>query len=493
MSNSFTVSEFFKDFPEARILGDGSRNFSKITSDSRQADGASLFIALKGEETDGHRFIPNVLAQGTGLVVAQEVAPGLESKAVWILTRDTKALFSQIVKKFFDYPERELKLIGITGTNGKTTSTFLIEHLLKGRGDSLLIGTVEYRLKGKRFPSLNTTPGIYDLTRLMREAADEGAKYAVMEISSHALKQRRLSDFTFETAVFSNLTQDHLDYHKTFEDYFASKKLLFTAHRPRHSVINQDDAYGRKLISELRALGREVVTYSVNEPSDSWASQIETDLKQTSFLWNFKGTKTQIVSNLICRHSVYNLLAALTALALEGIRPEELARALLSFPGVPGRMERVLGPEPFSVFVDYAHTPDAFLNVLSSVRQIHPPSRGKIITVFGAGGDRDKTKRPLMAQAAEEYSDRVVITSDNPRTEDPEKILDDVARGLRGSYERIPDRQKAIHAALEIADEKDVVLILGKGHEDYQIIGKEKIHFSDQEVVREWFKVRERV
>jgi len=474
---------------QVKIQGDEDLVLQDMTPNSRAVKPGSLFIALRGEAVDGHRFIPEAIRQGAGAVLCETVPQERFSEVTWIQCRDTKELFPSLAKRFFQDPASRLKLIGVTGTNGKTTTTYLLEHFLAPRGGTLLVGTVEYRLGGRKIPSNNTTPGIFELTALMKEAVDGGLAYGVFEVSSHALKQGRLTGLRFQTAVFTNLTQDHLDYHKTFDDYFDSKKKLFTENTPENSLINQDDPYGARLVGELQKSGSRssrIVTYSAAAPAYSWASEIVLSLNETRFVWNYQGRKYPIASSLICRHSVYNLLAALTAASLAGIPPEDLVSRVKTFPGVPGRMERPLAGLPFSAFVDYAHSPDALENVLSSVRALIPRGQARILTIFGCGGDRDRAKRPLMGQCAEKYSDEVFLTSDNPRTEDPEAILDDIAGALKKPFHRLSDRKQAIETALSAARPGDAVLILGKGHEDYQIFGTKKVHFSDQEIVRQW-------
>jgi UDP-N-acetylmuramoyl-L-alanyl-D-glutamate--2,6-diaminopimelate ligase len=474
---------------EVKIVGDENFVCKDLAVNASAARPGSLFVALRGETVDGHRFIPSAIEQGAGAVLCEEVPSQASSAVTWIQCQSTKRLFPAIAKRFFGDPASRLKLIGVTGTNGKTTTTYLLEHLLGLKGGALLVGTVEYRLKNKKYPSGNTTPGILELTSLMREAVDAGLTHGIFEVSSHALKQGRLKGLRFSTVVFTNLTQDHLDYHKTFEDYFESKRKLFVENGPEHCLINQDDAYGKRLLQELNAprpRTSHILTYSATGPADSWATDIRLNLNQTSFTWNYSSKKIPVVSSLICRHSVYNLLAALTAAAVTGLSPEETALRVQSFPGVPGRMERLGEKLPFSVFVDYAHSPDAFKNVLNSVRDLIPRGTAKILTVFGCGGDRDRGKRPLMGEIAQKYSDAVFLTSDNPRTENPESILDDIAKALKPPFHRNPERKEAIETALGLARAGDAVLILGKGHENYQIFGKEKVHFSDQEVVRQW-------
>ncbi len=487
------ITEFFKCYSDLKIWGNPDQAFSFLTSDSRETKPGCLYVALRGEVRDGHQFIEEAIEKGARAILCETVPRTPSRDITWIQCNDTKEIFPKIVKQFYGDPAKKIKLVGITGTNGKTTVSYLIDFLLNPENNSFLIGTVEYRIKDKRFSASNTTPGIMEMTRLMDLAVKGNIRYGVLEVSSHALKQKRLSDYKFETAIFTNLTQDHLDYHSTLDDYFNSKKKLFSEHTPEKCIINQDDEYGRKLIQDLRAEGREVVTYSIREEADSWASDIISNLDGVSFKWHFRGAVYSITSSLVCNYNVSNLVAALTAVSLEDIQPEEVIPRLTEFQGIPGRMERVGAELPFTVFVDYAHTPDAITNVLRSVSEIKIGEKGKVITIFGCGGDRDKTKRPLMAEAVQNFSDKIFVTSDNPRTENPEQILDNITANLSKPYCRIPDREEAIKKALEDARPHDILLILGKGHEDYQIIGTEKKYFSDKKVVNSWIASKSEV
>jgi UDP-N-acetylmuramoyl-L-alanyl-D-glutamate--2,6-diaminopimelate ligase len=462
-----------------------------ITNNSRSVEPGFLFVALKGVEVDGHKFIDDAVKRGAAAIICETVPETIQKPDIPIVSfSDTSSIFPGLVKRFYNDPASQMSLFGITGTNGKTTVAYLISHLLEQADgqSSLMVGTVEVRLAGKRIAdSLNTTPGILELTRFMDQARQANIHTGILEVSSHALDQGRVLGFEFDVAIFMNLTQDHLDYHQSFDEYYEAKKLLFTQNKSKVKIINQDDVYGRRLIQELRDEGEEVVSFSLRETADSWADNIKSDLGGVSFDWHYGNQTYPVTSSLFCRHNISNLIAALTAVVSAGINPEKAIGALTGFSGVPGRLERVPteGTEA-AVFVDYAHTPDAVLNVCQSVRQIHPREEGALLTVFGCGGDRDRKKRPLMAVAAHDYSDKVYVTSDNPRMEDPEQILDDITAVLTNSYERIADRAEAIRQALKDAGPNDVVLILGKGHEEYQIIGNEKHPFSDQEVVKKY-------
>jgi len=484
------INELFQGLEsEVEILGNPSFTFHSLTASSQEAAPGDLFVALRGEATDGHLYIPQALQRGVGAVVCEKLPEVPEKSVTWVKCRDTKKIFAQLVKRYFDDPAAKLQLIGVTGTNGKTTVTYLLEHLLKDQG-ALLMGTVKYRLANKTVSAGNTTPGIYELTQWMKEATKSRARYGILEVSSHALKQERLAGLRFRTGIFTNLTQDHLDYHGTFEDYYQAKKRLFCELDCEISIVNLDDPYGERLFEELNPNQRKVISYSIGPKGDSFATGIELSLEETSFMWHVREAVHPVKSCLVGRHSVYNLLAALTAALEEGLSPEEALRRIEKFSGIPGRMERVADVLPFCVFVDYAHTPDALKNVLSSAQELTSREGGKIITVVGCGGDRDKAKRPMMGSIAGDYSDTVILTSDNPRTEDPQRILQDMAQGLSGNFESIEDRKNAICTALEVARAGDVVLILGKGHEDYQILGTKKLPFSDREVVEQWSKVQ---
>jgi len=386
------------------------------------------------------------------------------------------------------HPSRELQLAGITGTNGKTTTAYLIASIPEAAGELVaMTGTVEYRLGRKRFKADRTTPEATDMQRLLRQAVEIGCRTAVMECSSQAMDFHRCDELEYAVAVFTNLTRDHLDYHKTMENYWYAKQRLFDGRlgsRPRHSVINVDDPYGVELAEKLERDGLHVIRYAVNADADVTAHDAEFSLDGMKFQLLTSGTEREFRSPLVGAPHLYNTLAAVASGLALGYSLDVITAALENCAGAPGRFERVPHDSDFSVVVDYAHSDDALLNVLRTAREV---VKGKIITVFGCGGDRDRTKRAPMGEAAGSLSDVVILTSDNPRTEDPEQILCDAEEGIRRTgkpYRKISDRTAAINEAISEARSGDLVLIAGKGHEDYQIIGREVFHFDDKEVAR---------
>jgi UDP-N-acetylmuramyl-tripeptide synthetase len=389
---------------------------------------------------------------------------------------------AKLTAEFYGNPSLKIKVVGVTGTNGKTTITYLLEALIKeAKFSPAVIGTINYRFKDKIFPAKNTTPGPVELQSLLMDMSLEGIDYAVMEVSSHALDQDRVEAINFHSAIFTNLTQDHLDYHNTIENYFQAKAKLFRNLKPSSlAIINNDDACAGKLKGLTRA---RIVTYGINTPADITAEDIKFDISHTEFsLVTTKG-KAEFKSGLIGRHNVYNLLAVVAWSVKEGIDFSIAKSALEKFNVVAGRLERIDSDGGFSVFVDYAHTEDALANVIRTLRQL---SRNRIIVVFGCGGERDRTKRPKMGYVVSELADYAIITNDNPRSEDPQEIISGIKMGIKkGNYCVIPDRFEAIKESLILAKPGDVVLVAGKGHEDYQILKDGKRHFDDREVVRE--------
>jgi len=489
-----------------RPAGTVSAEFASVADDHRQAGGGTLFAALRGAKHDGHAWAAEALSKGAAGVlvdrpeVAADLAARFPGRAV-LLTNDTRAVLGRVAAAVAGHPSRRLKVAAVTGTNGKTTTAFLLESVFEAAGlPAALVGTVEVRWPGHVEEAVQTTPGAVTLQNWLGRAVEAGAKSLSIEISSHALDQRRADGLEIDAAIFTNLTRDHLDYHRTMDHYFESKAKLFTellansAKRPRVAVINADDPMGQELAARVRRLpsGPEQLLVFAREKRDGVnvyplraelsAQGISADV-QTPF------GVIPLRSRLIGSYNLSNLLGALAAGAGLGIPPATVARGLELAPPPPGRLERVESNDArdsgLEVLVDYAHTPDALENVLATLR---PVARGRLITVFGCGGDRDATKRPKMAEAAARLSDIVVLTSDNPRTEDPEKILDACEKGFgdftsysgsRG-YIRIRDRRAAIEKAVALAASGDIVLIAGKGHETYQIIGTEKFPFDDR-------------
>ena len=473
---------------DAALSGDGSGLASDVTHDSRQARQGVLFVAIKGHTMDGHRFVADVMRRGAAGIIS-EYDPPSDFGGAWIKVKDAREALAKAAAVINGNPSHELDLVGITGTNGKTTTTYLCFALAEAAGiQPAMLTTVEYRIGEKSEPAVRTTPEASDTNRFLREAVDDGCKMAVMETSSQAIDLHRCDWLRFKVAVFTNLTRDHLDYHHTMENYFDAKKRLFDGRlgeAPGSSVINIDDEWGVKLADELRGAGQRVVTFSQNdEPSaDLSARDIEVSLiRGTSFQLATPAGDRKITSPLVGKPHVYNMLAA-TATALElGYDLDSIVVGLSKCVGAPGRFERVPHEGDFAVVVDYAHTDDALLNTLKTARDL---TQGRIITVFGCGGDRDRTKRVPMGRVAGENSDVVFITSDNPRTEDPLKIIAEIEVGVVETgteYHIVSDRREAIYRAIAHAASGDVVIIAGKGHENYQIVGNDKFHFDDREV-----------
>jgi UDP-N-acetylmuramoyl-L-alanyl-D-glutamate--2,6-diaminopimelate ligase len=468
-----------------------------LKTNSHTCGSGDLFIGMPGTRVDGGEFWQGAIAAGAiGAVISAAAAtahPPTETNCVAI-NADLVAACAALAGAFYHYPARTLKMVGVTGTNGKTTTTHIIEYLLERANISTaLLGTLYTRWQGYQKTATHTTPFAVDLQQQLAQALTAGSRVALMEVSSHALDQGRVLGCPFEVAVFTNLTQDHLDYHENMENYFQAKALLFSpAYLTGRAIVNLDDEYGKKLIAQIptesrsERLRQRVWSYSTTDSTaDLWMSDLE--CKQTGVTGKLHTPQGEIFfdSPLVGDYNLENLLAAVgTALHL-GMNLETIVAAVASFPGVPGRMERVqISPaQDITTIVDYAHTPDSLESLLVAAR---PFITGKVICVFGCGGDRDRTKRPLMGKIAAELADLVIVTSDNPRTEDPAQILKDVVAGIDRSagIEVIADRAAAIAHAISIARSGDGVLIAGKGHEDYQILGTEKIHFDDREQAR---------
>ena len=473
----------------AQLFGDGASITLDVTHDSRQAREGTLFVAIKGETMDGHRFVEDVMRRGAAGIIS-EYDPPADFAGAWLKVEKAREALAKAATVINGDPSHQLNLVGITGTNGKTTTTYLCFALAEAAGQRpAMLTTVEYRIGEKSEEAVRTTPEASDTNRFLREAVDAGCSVAVMEASSQAIDLHRCDWLRFKIAIFTNLTQDHLDHHVTMENYFDAKKKLFDGRlgeRPGASIINIDDEWGVKLADELRGDDEKVVTFSQRGEADMTAESIKVSLiKGTSFVLKTPTTQIEVTSPLVGRPHVYNMLAA-TATALElGYDLDAIVKGLSTCVGAPGRFERVPHDGDFAVVVDYAHTDDALLNTLKTAREL---TDGRIITVFGCGGDRDRSKRRPMGEAAGEYSDIVVITSDNPRNEDPLKIISEIEVGVKEKtsvYEVIPDRREAIYRAIAAAKSDDVVIIAGKGHENYQIIGADKFHFDDREIALE--------
>jgi UDP-N-acetylmuramoyl-L-alanyl-D-glutamate--2,6-diaminopimelate ligase len=475
------------------LEGDAGARVFDVTHDSRQVESGWLFVAIQGEKADGNRFVRDVEQRGAVGVVSELERPA-DFRGGWIRVGEARRALALAAAEAHGHPSRELKLVGVTGTNGKTTAAYLIASVAEAAGlTTALVSTVEYRVAGERQAALHTTPEASDVERLLRRAVEAGCGVAVMEASSQALDLRRCDALRYEVAAFTNLTRDHLDYHGTMGAYFAAKRRLFDGslgEPPRTSVVNVDDEHGARLYEELKAAGRRVLRYALDKQAEVTARGVEFSMGGTRLTLRTPEGEREVLSPLVGRPHVYNILTAAGCAHALGLGLEETAAALGSCGGAPGRFERVAHAGDFAVVVDYAHTDDALRNVLRTARDV---ASGRVITVFGCGGDRDRTKRAPMGEAAAGLSDVVIATSDNPRTEDPEAILRDVEEGLRASgqpYLKIVDRREAIRRAVAEARAGDIVVIAGKGHEDYQIVGTEKRHFDDREVAREMLAER---
>jgi len=462
-----------------------------VEYDSRRVRQGSLFVAFRGGTTDGNHYLPQAVAQGASAIVTDSAsgfsaATAYPDLAVIEVEQGRRAL-AAIAANFFAHPEAQLKLSGVTGTNGKTTTAFLLEAMLRHQGrKTVLAGTIEYHAAGRILPAPHTTPESRDLLELFREGVDGGATEAVMEVSSHALDQERTAGLTFDVAIFTNLTRDHLDYHHTMEDYFAAKRKLFES-SPRVAILNVDDPYGVRLKAESSS--RLVYTYGLQQ-GDFHANNLYMAPAGMRFTLATPQGEVPLATRLTGKINVYNLLAASAAAMARGLSFEEVAQGAASLDFVPGRFQSVDCGQNFAVVVDYAHTDDALRNIIAVAREFVDKGGGRVITLFGCGGDRDRSKRPLMGQAAGAGSDIVVLTSDNPRGEDPLAIIDQVLPGLSGTPVIVePDRRHAIELAIAQAQPGDLVLLAGKGHEKTQTIGERVIPFDDvaiaQQVLRE--------
>ncbi len=480
------------------VWGNQDVEIRGIRYDSRKIEEGDLFVALKGAKMDGHRYIAKAFEMGAAAVVA-ETPPDINHEGKpWVHVRDARKVMGQLCANFHGHPSRSLKVAGITGTNGKTTTTFLVQHLMEmAQRQCGLIGTVRYETGARKIVAKNTTPESADIHELMAEMVDNVCQGVVMEVSSHGIEQYRVEGVEFDVAVFSNLSQDHLDYHGSMNAYFNTKRRLFEmlntqgGDKKPTMVVNGDDSFGERLLRDEFPNVKKL-SYGFGSGRDFEASEFVSNFEGTQFKLNVKGRSFLVRTPLIGRFNVYNALAALGAATGMGLNLRESIANLAQSPQVPGRMEAVGDNVPFRVFVDYAHTPDALEKACVTLRELNPR---RLITVFGCGGDRDRAKRPLMAKAASRYSDIVILTSDNPRSEDPQQILKDAAKGISGvSFATIEDRKEAIQRAIEGAQAKDVVLIAGKGHETYQEFADRTIDFDDRLIARhcveDWKRAR---
>jgi UDP-N-acetylmuramoyl-L-alanyl-D-glutamate--2,6-diaminopimelate ligase len=475
--------------PLLSFNGDETEDIQGIAYSSKNAQPGFLFAALKGVKKDGIEYVEEALLNGAVAVLSDQAKPENFPKT-WIQVSDTREALALSSANFYSHPSQKMKVIGITGTKGKTTITYILEEILKKSSFTPgVIGTISYRGPGMNVSAALTTPEALDIQRILSEMHAHGVTHCFMEVSSHALDLKRVIGIEFDVVVFVNLSGDHLDYHQTMEKYFeAKRRLFFLNHKKRTAVVNGDDPWGKKLILQL---SKGTKTYGLDPGAM---------VRGENFVLNEKGIEVTVIypeghfsisSPLLGKPNLYNILASMAVALTLNLPISAIQKGIASLTGVPGRFEKIENSFGFHVFVDYAHTDDALKNLLETVREFNPK---RIILIFGAGGDRDKTKRPRMGEAAGTLSDWAIITSDNPRSEDPLAIISDIEKGIKKTgtqnYEIIPDRRAAIEHALSIGEKGDYILVAGKGHEDYQILGDKTIHFDDAEVIREILEAR---
>ena len=483
------LSELLKLVKPIAIVGDAEVEITGVNIDSRKIENGHLFVAIKGTQTDGHRFIPKALELGAKAVLCEEM-PDEETigndGVTYVQVASTEEAVGPVATVFYGEPSQKLKLVGVTGTNGKTTIATLLYNMFRQFGHKCgLLSTVCNYIEGEPIPADHTTPDPIELNRLLHRMVEAGCEYAFMECSSHAIAQKRIGGLKFAGGLFTNLTRDHLDYHKTFENYRDAKKAFFdNLPKDAFAITNADDKNGSVMVQNTKA---QVKTYSTRTMADFRARLIECHFEGMYLEINGREVGVQFIG----KFNVSNLLAVYGAAIMLGKKPEDVLVILSTLKSVAGRLEPIRSQEGVTAIVDYAHTPDALENVLNAIREVLEGKQGKVITVCGAGGNRDKGKRPLMAQEAVKQSDRVIITSDNPRNEEPQDIINDMLAGLTPQQMKkvlsIVDRKEAIRTACMMAEKGDVILIAGKGHEDYQEIKGVKHHFDDREVVRDIF------
>jgi UDP-N-acetylmuramoyl-L-alanyl-D-glutamate--2,6-diaminopimelate ligase len=470
----------------------GELEIRQVACDSRKVEARALFFALHGAKADGNAFIRDAVARGAVAIASEEAAPEtVPSGVAWVRVPDARKALAITAANFLGHPAKALKLVAVTGTNGKTTTASLIDAIVKASGAKTgLFGTIAYHTPLREYPAPNTTPESVDLQGLLAEIRDAGGRYAILEASSHSLAMDRLWTCHFAAAVFTNLTREHMDYHKNFEDYFAAKRRLFEgtgAGAPDVAILNTDDEYGKR----LAGLAKRSVTYGLNSAADLTTKKFQLTFSGLSFTAQTPNGKLQVSSQLVGRINVYNILAAIGAAQALGLSNEVIEAGIRNLASVSGRFERIDLGQPFFVVVDYAHTDDALENLIRTARELNP--KGRIILLFGCGGWKDRTKRPVMGEAAGRLSDLTILSNDNPKTEDPLKIISDIIVGLQkanGKYLIEPDREKAIALAMDEARAGDIVLLAGKGHENYQILADRTLEFDDREVARRILRER---
>lgn len=482
------IKKLIKDIPGIQVKGSKEVEITGVCVNSKLVSPGNMFIAKKGRADDGATYIPEAIAAGAVAIATDIYDPTLKD-VVQIIHSNISEIEGRLAAQYYQFPSEELFTVGITGTNGKTTTSFLVKHLMdQVEGPCGLIGTIEYIIGQHRYQATRTTPDVCSNQKMLREMLLQGCRSAVMEVTSHALDQGRVQNIDYDVAIFSNLTLDHLDYHHTMENYCEAKRKLFLSldpkkskksqHHPKTAIINADSHWHSQMLQGCNA---QVIKYAIQSPADLRASNINLTSSGTTFTLEYKGQNIPCSWPLIGRHNVYNFMAAVAVGLARQIPLEKVVQCMSAVTPVPGRLEAVPNPLGLKIYVDFAHSDDALINVFECLQEL---KTGRIITVFGCGGDRDKTKRPKMAHACEEYSDISIVTSDNPRSEDPEEICRQVSTGFRkkSSYLIEVDRRKAIEKAIEMATPDDIILIAGKGHEPYQIFAHKTVEFDDRKV-----------
>ncbi len=486
------LKRLIKDLPNAEVKGSKEVEITGICAHSKQVAPGNLFIAKKGKTFDGSQYISEAVETGATAVLNDIFDPSL--KVSQIIHPNVGEVEAKLASSFHNRPAQEMLMVGVTGTNGKTTISYLLKHLFDSLGMNCgLIGTIEYLIGDHAVRATHTTPDVTTNHKLLREMANHQCKAAVMEVTSHALHQGRVQEISFDVGIFTNLSPEHLDYHKTMEAYCQEKRKLFTSidpdnkkkeHYPKAVVVNADDAWSEEVVEGCRV---PMITYGIVNAADLKAENIQLGAEGITYTLVYKGDQYPVSLPLIGRFNVYNSLATIGCGISQGIPLNKILKSVKSFPPVPGRLECVPNSRGLKIFIDFAHTPDALRNVLKCLKEL---TEGKLITVFGCGGDRDPYKRPEMGKIAEEYSDLTIITSDNPRSENPVKIIDEIAHGFQdpSRFQIKEDRREAIAEAIREATSKDVVLIAGRGHEPYQIFAHQTIEFKDREVAEDILK-----
>jgi UDP-N-acetylmuramoyl-L-alanyl-D-glutamate--2,6-diaminopimelate ligase len=491
-SRSIKLGALFEGADASISAPVGDLEIRQVACDSRKVRPRALFFALHGAKADGNAFVRDAVARGAIAIASEEAAsPALPASVAWIQVREARRALAVTAANFFGHPANALQLVAVTGTNGKTTTASLVDSIINASGAKTgLFGTIAYHTPLGDYPAPNTTPESVDLQGFLAEIRDAGGRYAVLEASSHSLAMDRLWGCQFAAAIFTNLTREHMDYHRTFEEYFAAKRRLFEgtgAGAPEIAIVNVDDEYGKR----LTGMAKKTVTYGLESSADITTKKFHLSFDGLTFAAQTPNGKIQVASSLVGRINVYNILAAIGAALALGLSTETIESGIRNLESVSGRFQRIDLGQPFFVIVDYAHTDDALENLISTARELNP--KGRIITLFGCGGEKDRTKRPVMGEVAGRLSDLTILSSDNPRSEDPLKIISDIIVGLQktgGKYLIEPDREKAVALAMDEARAGDIVLLAGKGHENYQMLASGTIEFDDREVARRALRER---